>query len=119
MFFITVSCFFVVKVFSIKNIYIFLLHHPILIVFSPKQSHIFMLSKIVMILSIDMFLTGLINLNLIKWNYATKMYHISVPNHPILTIFSPPQSSMLILFGTVQTFPKGPTFGAACTVGTQ
>ena len=54
-----------------------------------------------------------------QWNCATKMSHISILDHPILTIFSPLQSSMLILSGTVTTFPKGPVFEVVCTVGTQ
>ena len=54
-----------------------------------------------------------------QWNCATKMSHISILDHPILTIFSPLQSSMLILSGTVTTFPKGSVFGVVCTVGTQ
>ena len=92
----------------IKMCYISTPDHPILMIFSPQQSFMHILSRTAMAFhkgyAFDVVCT--VDEQQKQWDYATKTYHISVPDCPILTIFSPPQSPMLILSETVTNFPQ-------------
>jgi len=104
--------------YTTKMCHISTLDHPIPTIFSPQQSSMHILSRNVMTFhkgcTFDMVCT--VDKQQKQWNCATKMCHISVLDCPILTIFSPLQSPMLILSETVTNFPKEHAFGVVCTV---